>query len=81
MKYFLLITLICLSACEIDSNTQQAREQERLNRQSNQDVGMPAITNFQEKRILKNILELRDTAIKTTTYTQDMNGRMIKGFE
>ena len=39
---------------------------------------MPAIVNFQEKRMAKMILELRDTAITTVTYTQDMSGNLHK---
>ena len=39
-----------------------------------ESVGMPGITKFQEKRTLKQILELRDKEIATYSYTQDMNG-------
>ena len=45
-------------------------KQEQLSKQAVQEVGMPAITNFQEKRVLKQILELRDTKLSTVTYTQ-----------
>lgn len=41
-------------------------------------VGMPAIVNFQEKRILKDIIELRDKQISTFTYIMDMNGKLHK---
>lgn len=61
-----------------NSDQKQRKEQERLSEQSHMSVGMPAIVNFQEKRVLKNILELRDTEIKTITYTQDMNGILHK---
>lgn len=61
-----------------DSDSQQREQQEKLNLQSNMEVGMPAIVNFQEKRMLKMIMELRDTEIKTITYTQDMNGKLHK---
>jgi hypothetical protein len=70
-----------LSACDerpLSSDQQQRVEQERLSQQSNQSVGMPAITNFQEKRMLKMILELRDTQIATITYTQDLAGHLHK---
>lgn len=78
MKYLLFLIPFLLTACEIDSDREQSHKQEQLNRQSNQQVGMPSIVNFQEKRLLKMILELRDTEIKTVTYTQDMNGKLHK---
>jgi hypothetical protein len=39
---------------------------------------MPAIVNFQEKRVLKNIIEMRDKEIVTISYTQDMQGNLHK---
>lgn len=37
-------------------------------------VGLPALTQFTEARQAKMVAELRDQAIKTYTYTIDMNG-------
>ena len=78
----LILCLVCLSmtACEYTESTAttEAKKQELATRQANMTVGMPAITNFQEKRILKNILELRDQQIKTITYTQDLNAKLHK---
>jgi hypothetical protein len=84
MKF--LFTVICLSilftACDDfppqSSDAQQRQKQELISRQGNAQVGMPAITNFQEKRMLKMIIELRDTEIKTITYVVDMNGKLHK---
>lgn len=73
-----LSLLVLLIACDENSDQIQRRQQERLSRQAVNSVGMPSITNFQEKRILKMILELRDTEIRTITYTQDMNGNLHK---
>jgi len=69
-----------LAACDYvpSADEAQRKAQEQLNQQSNNEVGMPAITNFQEKRTYKEILELRDTAISTTTYIQDIAGRLHK---
>lgn len=83
MKTLFLILAACvaLSACEErppSSDQVQRRQQEQLSAEGNAQVGMPAIVNFQEKRMAKMILELRDTAISTYTYTQDMNGRLHK---
>ena len=76
----LILLAVFLSACDINesSDTTMRRGQEQLSRQAVSQVGMPALTNFQEKRILKMIIELRDTEIKTITYTQDMNGKLHK---
>jgi hypothetical protein len=46
--------------------------------QAVQSVGLPAITNFQEKRVLKQIMELRDTKISTITYLIDWNAKLHK---
>ena len=57
----------------------QNRKQEEISKQGVESVGLPAIKNFQEKRLMKDILEMRDNPKLTTfTYTQDMNGRYHK---
>ena len=80
MKTFiLLIVTLSLAGCGAPSSDQVQRHgQEQLSQQSNMAVGMPAIVNFQEKRMLKQIYELRDQAIVTTTYIIDMNGNLHK---
>lgn len=77
----LVVSVLFLSlfvACDVEesSDMKQRHQQEELSKQGNQQVGMPGITNFQEKRMLKMILELRDTEIKTTTYIVDLNGQL-----
>ena len=58
--------LIALSACTEDkpptpSADMQLQEQTETSMQeANRQVGMPAIVNFQEKKIMKTIYELRD---------------------
>ncbi len=39
-------------------------------------VGMPGITNFTEKKIVRKLYELRDQNVATFTYIQDMQGRL-----
>jgi hypothetical protein len=81
MKKVLLalsVLAIIIAGCKEpeSSDNLQNRKQEEMNKQAVQSVGMPAIVNFQEKRMLKDILELRDTAIKTYTYTiSEMTGQ------
>ena len=76
----ILAAALMLSACVEDNSTdvKQRRSQEMLSAQGDAAVGMPSIVNFQEKRILKDIAEKRDTAIVTYAYTQDMNGVLHK---
>ena len=81
---FIMITLaaaLLLTGCieeRKSADHAQAVAQEQLSAQGNAAVGMPAIVNFQEKRILKDIIEMRDKAITTITYTQDLNAGLHK---
>lgn len=75
-KYIMTaIGCIALAGCEPNSDAVQRQQQEALSQQGNMTVGMPAITKFAEKRILKDIIELRDKTPNTYTYLAgDMNG-------
>jgi hypothetical protein len=57
----------------------QAAQQEVILAEGTRAVGMPAIKNFQERKLLKDILELRDqTNLATYTYVwSEMKGRGI----
>jgi hypothetical protein len=74
------LMLALLTGCSgtESSNSLQNRQNEELARQAVQSVGMPAIVNFQEKRILKQIYELRDQEIATVSYIVDFNGKLHK---
>jgi len=79
------IMLFVASAEQSCTNTESASDklqriqQEQLSRESNMQVGMPAIVNFQEKRMAKMILELRDNPkLSTITYIRDMQGKLHK---
>ncbi len=76
------VLAIALAGCDAsaESSTQiERRQQEQLSKQAAVVVGMPAIINFTEKRQLKAILELRDTAnLVTYTYTLDLNSKRHK---
>jgi len=78
----IVATALLLSACVVDSSPTSDQianaKQEQLSRQAVQEVGIPAIVNFQEKRVLKQILELRDTKLSTITYTQDLQAHLHK---
>ena len=56
-------TTVALTSCaerSKSSNRDMAEKQEQLMSEANRQLGMPAITNFQERRLAKMIFELRD---------------------
>jgi len=60
----------CLETRESADDIQR-NQQEQLNKEATAQTGMPAITQFTERKNLKRILELRDRA-KFVTYTYTM---------
>ena len=76
----LLAVAFMLVACDQAPNSTQIerRKQEEMSMQAVTQVGMPAITNFAEKRMMKDIMELRDQNVATTTYITDLNGKLHK---
>jgi hypothetical protein len=78
---FAVLAAFSLYGCDErrpNSDEIQRKQQEQISLQSTQSVGMPSITNFAEKRMMKDILELRDQNKVTTTYIVDMNGKLHK---
>lgn len=76
-----VLAAVALTACDQrpETSTQiERRKQEELSLNAVQSVGMPAITNFAEKRMMKDILELRDRNVATTTYLVGMNNQLTK---
>ena len=77
----IFVMMIFVAGCDnaSSSTTQEATQQENIQQQSNNVVGMPAITHFTEKRLLKQIQELRDQAnLATYTYIVAENtGKLI----
>jgi hypothetical protein len=67
--------------CEVQptSDQKQQAQQERLLQEGTSQTGMPAIKNFRERKLLKDILELRDQdGLATYTYVwSEMQGKMI----
>jgi hypothetical protein len=62
-----------------DANRRESEQQQKLQQESVSAVGMPAITNFREKRLLKQILEQRDhDGLVTFTYLfSEVSGKVI----
>ncbi len=62
------------------SDTVQRRQQEVLLKEGTAQIGMPAIKNFRERKLLKDILELRDqTGLVTYTYVENAIPTIAKG--
>ncbi len=63
-KYLLLIlTFVIFVGCEQrnqNSDQKLAKQTEKSMAEANRQIGMPAIKNFQERKLMKMILELRD---------------------
>jgi hypothetical protein len=83
MKKTLLLSLaLIITGCEPavrSSDEQQKREQERILQEGTAQTGMPAIKNFRERKIMKDIIEMRDqTGLVTYTYVfSDHLGKFI----
>lgn len=76
----LMIVAVLFMADDCDtSDDQQRRQQEVILQEATNQTGMPAIKNFRERKMLKDILELRDqTGLATYTYLySDMTGKLI----
>jgi hypothetical protein len=61
------------------SDTQQKVQQERILREGTAQTGMPAIKNFRERKLMKQIIEMRDQdGLVTYTYTvPETTGRPV----
>lgn len=83
LSTILLVSVMAFGLVACNSNPSsdevQRQQQESLSKQSNMSVGMPAVSNFFEKRLLKTIIELRDNPkLNTYTYIVDLNGKLHK---
>lgn len=76
-----MVAVVTAAGCDHQpsSDVVQQQEQERILKEGNAQVGMPAIRNFRERKILKDILELRDQdALVTYTYLfNELDGKLI----
>lgn len=75
--------LLSAVACDMQptSDTKQQEQQETILAEGTAQVGMPAIKNFRERKMAKDILELRDqNGLVTYTYTFSEMTNTIKFF-
>jgi hypothetical protein len=81
MRVILALMTLLLVGCEMEKSidTVQREQQEVLLKEATSAVGMPAIHNFRERKILKDILELRDQdGLVTFTYIfNELNGTLV----
>ncbi|MBZ5662734.1 MAG: hypothetical protein LAO08_20220 [Acidobacteriia bacterium] len=73
---FLTLTLIACDDVPNTADQQMAKQQEQVAEQANAQVGMPGVTNFTEKKIVRELYELRDKNISTFSYIPDLQGRL-----
>lgn len=82
MKYVTLVMLVALVGCEehvkqSDADSRQAAETRARLSEADRQIGMPDITRFTERKLAKDILELRDKEITTYCYLVNLNGELI----
>ncbi len=84
----MLITVLAFSVMLVacDERTQQTSDdiqraqQEQLLKEGSAQTGMPAIKNFRERKLLKDILELRDQdGLVTFTYLENLTPTVVPG--
>ena len=77
----LIMSIFLLASCETgepSADKIQAQKTEQSLSEANKQIGMPAIVNFQERKLFKQILELRDQE-QLITYCylmNEMNGKI-----
>lgn len=75
-----LFYLAFLSGCQQPvqtSDSRQANETRRRLDEADKQVGMPDITRFTERKLARDILELRDKEIVTYAYIVTLNGDLV----
>jgi hypothetical protein len=62
----------------VDSEVQQAQTTKKIMNEMNNQIGMPDIKEFYEKKMAKEIFELRDNSkLITYAYSQNLNGKFV----
>lgn len=82
MKKFLILlptlSLFLMAASCDEARMEQTRKTDQLIQESNRQIGMPAIVNFQERRMMKDLYEKRDAKIATHSYiVNQMRGCLV----
>lgn len=80
MMAVMVLGLFVLFGCDQDESDKSLHaQQESLMQEANREAGMPAITNFQERKLLKKIYELRDQSnlICYAYIVAEMSGKLV----
>ena len=73
----LLLPILCVG-CEDSADYEQRRETASALKEAHAQIGMPAIKNFQERKLAKMIFELRDQEkLITYAYIVNLEGELI----
>jgi len=84
----LILSVICsfllVAGCETyqaSSDQKQSEQQERILQEGTSQVGMPAIKNFRERKIVKQLLEMRDQSnLVTYSYVENTIPTVVRGY-
>lgn len=70
----LMLSVFMISGCEVTASVdeQNKQQQEKMLQQANNELGMPNITNYYEKKVLKQVMEACDDS-KLITYAYSKN--------
>lgn len=84
MKYGLILLALVAIGCDTEgvpkretADARQAAETRQRLSEADRQIGMPDITRFTERKLAKDILELRDKEITTFCYIVNLNGELI----
>ena len=82
MKYLMLcVCCVMFVGCMENvpnADRRQAEETKKRLLEADKQVGMPDIVNFTERRLAKDILELRDQeSLSTYTYLVSLEGKLV----
>lgn len=77
----LFVACIMISGCTReakDADAQQAKQTEQNMKEANAQIGMPAIVNYQEKKLAKMLYELRDQeGLLCHWYLKSLDGKPV----
>lgn len=81
MKKFIILFVFAIG-CEHaisqpTADERQAAQTRQSLKEADKQVGMPDITRFTERKLARDILELRDKEITTYTYIVNLEGKLI----
>ena len=80
-KFLVILIAVCLFGCGkrgSSADTEQARKTEQAMKEAHAQVGMPALVNYQEKKLAKMLYELRDQeSLICYAYLVSLEGKAV----